>query len=805
MSSAKDSVVGTTLSQGRYRIRAKLGDGGMGSVYLAHDGNLDTSVVIKMPRRAMLEDAEFAARFAREVRALVQLKHPHIVKVSDVGDCAGIPFAVMEYLPGGNLEDRYGLGMEGGARPSDPRELSRWLPTIATALDFAHSQGYIHRDVKAANILFDSDGNAFLGDFGVAKLLAASGEGGTKRAATGTGIVLGTPGYMAPEVILGATPDGRADQYALSVVTYEVLTGRRPYEDATPTALLVRQTTTDPRPVNVVRAGLSAGLASVVSRGMSREPSNRYSDCASFARALITEAFQSPAAVGASATVTSIAQSWIRLFCPLCNSPLRIPPAAAGKNVRCPTCSARLSVQDDLSRLVETAAQGGGTVSFTGLNVPTPQTVIEPTVKPARDRTVRVAAPSGPALTDGYALSEPPPRSPTLLAKPAIEFDDAPQTKAIRSSSNGVSIAPMALIGAAAGFVVLLCGIGIAVWWKSRPAGDTRPVVAETGENRPQLNAMGGMRNLPGSRTVVASVQPPKPASSLPASQPSAADQASESGIRSFSPVVTPPANPPSVLGPGSSPGGRPTGPPTQKGPNLNPAKPPPEILRVDIAEVKANPADFANKIVVPAKYLKMSARMVRLESGQYTFHVRDLHGALLADGKMLAPEGLLFIVNENVALHLNKLLGAAGVRADYAPDFKSVMVLRVQEQLLGGEMRWVAEVLGVDILLGFNPTMIANGQLDQAFMILTATPQRAFAHRQDGAEWVTRLGGDDFVSRVRKSVKDAQRTMLAKKSRAVADQQLGQLYNQAVRQVLNENAAQAAIRSKLMSAAGFR
>src|SRR5262249_21645276 len=157
----------------------------------------------------------FAGRFAREIRSLVRLSHPSIVKVTDAGQHLGLPFAVLQYLPGGSLEDRFQGAAERGA-PRDAGAVTGWLPAIASALDYIHSQGYIHRDVKAGNILFDAQGHAFLGDFGVIKALAA-GETARPKTVTNNGMVLGTPEYMAPELIMARPVDGRVDQYALAV------------------------------------------------------------------------------------------------------------------------------------------------------------------------------------------------------------------------------------------------------------------------------------------------------------------------------------------------------------------------------------------------------------------------------------------------------------------------------------------------------------------------------------------------------------------------------------------------------------
>src|SRR6516162_4054949 len=131
-----NDLEGLTLANGRYLITAKLGEGGMGSVYRALDRNIEADVVIKVPRPAMMEDPDFAGRFTREIRSLVKLSHPHIVKVTDVGTFEATPFAVMQFLPGGTLDDHRKLGPDGLPLPTDPRTISRWLTAVAGALDY---------------------------------------------------------------------------------------------------------------------------------------------------------------------------------------------------------------------------------------------------------------------------------------------------------------------------------------------------------------------------------------------------------------------------------------------------------------------------------------------------------------------------------------------------------------------------------------------------------------------------------------------------------------------------------------------
>ncbi|MEW5941247.1 MAG: serine/threonine-protein kinase, partial [Chloroflexota bacterium] len=181
----------TGQSLGRYHILEQLGEGGMATVYKAYDTRLEADVAVKVIRTENLAPTLVEAalkRFEREAKALARLTHPNIVKVTDYGEHEGKPFLVMEYLPGGTLKARLG-------QPIPWQEAARILLPIARALDFAHRQNMIHRDVKPSNILVTSDGEPMLTDFGVAKILDLQGA----LTLTGTGMGIGTPEYMAPE------------------------------------------------------------------------------------------------------------------------------------------------------------------------------------------------------------------------------------------------------------------------------------------------------------------------------------------------------------------------------------------------------------------------------------------------------------------------------------------------------------------------------------------------------------------------------------------------------------------------------
>ncbi|MCH2212840.1 MAG: bifunctional serine/threonine-protein kinase/formylglycine-generating enzyme family protein [Fuerstiella sp.] len=268
--------IGQTLAE-RYHVTEKLGAGGMGTVYKASDIRLVTDVVIKVPHPMMIRDAEFAARFHLEIRSLVKLSHPNIVKALDVGVHDGLPFAVMQYLSGGSLEDR--------VRPCRPAEVAAWLPDVAAALDFLHSEGLVHRDIKPDNILFDASGRAYLGDFGIAKVLAESEESDAKRL-TGTGTLIGTAEYMAPEMLIPSAYqeayNERIDQYSLGVTVYEQLSGRPPFRGNTMAEVVVLLATKPATLLHNRNSDIPELVSRVVGRSLFKKPDRRYASCLAF-------------------------------------------------------------------------------------------------------------------------------------------------------------------------------------------------------------------------------------------------------------------------------------------------------------------------------------------------------------------------------------------------------------------------------------------------------------------------------------------------------------------------------------------
>lgn len=249
---------------GRYEIKQELGRGGMATVYRAYDPSFGREVAIKVLPHAFLHDATFRARFGREARTIAALEHQAIVPVYDFGEQDGQPYLVMRYMPGGSLSERIEQGS------ISPAETVRLIGQLAPALDDAHEHGVIHRDLKPGNILFDEKGNAYLSDFGIAKVAQES------AALTGGGEVIGTPAYMSPEQGRGQVVDRRSDLYSLGVIIFQMLSGRLPYRADTPVGMIyahVHEPIPDILEANPV---LPAVCSTLVGRAMAKDPADRY-------------------------------------------------------------------------------------------------------------------------------------------------------------------------------------------------------------------------------------------------------------------------------------------------------------------------------------------------------------------------------------------------------------------------------------------------------------------------------------------------------------------------------------------------
>ncbi len=288
------NLVGQTL--GRYHVVEQLGEGGMAIVYKAFDTRLERAVALKVIRTERMDDSQFLGRFEREARALAKLTHPNIVHINDYGEHEGLPYLVMDFIPGGTLKERIGAPIHWG-------EAAWFLAPVAGGLDYAHKQGIIHRDIKPSNILVTDSGQPMLTDFGIAKMLQDDKSGNL----TTSGIGMGTPEYMSPEQVMGNSIDGRTDIYSLGIVFYEMVTGRTPYKADTPMAIAIKLVNDPlPRPRQYV-PGLPPQAEQVIFKALAKQTDDRYLDMGAFAAALEGLSASLPAAKRGSTITTSTA------------------------------------------------------------------------------------------------------------------------------------------------------------------------------------------------------------------------------------------------------------------------------------------------------------------------------------------------------------------------------------------------------------------------------------------------------------------------------------------------------------------
>jgi tRNA A-37 threonylcarbamoyl transferase component Bud32 len=263
---------------GQYRIVAPLGEGGMAAVYKAYQASVERYVALKILPRHYASDPDFIRRFKREAKIIAGLAHLNILPVHDYGETEGYTYIVMRYVEGGTLTNL----LQG--KPLLLPQISRVISQVAAALDYAHAKGVVHRDVKPSNVLMDEQGNCLLSDFGVARMIEATGQ------FTATGTFIGTPTYASPEQALGQSLDGRSDVYSLGVVLYEMATGRPPFDAETPMAILIKHVH-DPLPMpRTINPALSEGVERVILKALAKEPENRYQTAGEVARALAAAA-----------------------------------------------------------------------------------------------------------------------------------------------------------------------------------------------------------------------------------------------------------------------------------------------------------------------------------------------------------------------------------------------------------------------------------------------------------------------------------------------------------------------------------
>jgi formylglycine-generating enzyme required for sulfatase activity len=268
-----------------YTIVELIGSGSMADVFLARQPSMNRWVAIKILSSAFIHDAQFVARFRQEAQIVAALEHPHILPVIDYGEVEDTPYIVMRYISGGTLQDAI------DRRPLPPPDVLRYLTEIGQGLDYAHSLGVVHRDVKPKNILLDTRSNSFITDFGLAKIVRG---GGLTHSGVG---MIGTPHYMSPEQGRGQPVDGRSDLYSLGVMLYEMLTGRVPFDADSAVGIVMRHINDPIPPVSQFNGGLPSTLDAIIARALAKNPADRFQSAHEMTDA-VAESFGTSVIVG---------------------------------------------------------------------------------------------------------------------------------------------------------------------------------------------------------------------------------------------------------------------------------------------------------------------------------------------------------------------------------------------------------------------------------------------------------------------------------------------------------------------------
>jgi serine/threonine-protein kinase len=289
---------------GKYKIQELVGEGAMGTVYRATDSVLGRTVAVKVMNAAIAREKDHRQRFLREAQAAGSLQHPNVVTIYDLGELDGHLFIAMEFVHGTDLEK-----LMTGAEPLKLQSKLDIIVDVLMGLSYAHKHGIIHRDIKPANIRVTEDGHAKIMDFGVAHLQSSD--------MTRTGLVVGTPSYMAPEQVMGGKAVPGTDIFAVGAVLYHLLTGSKPFEGPTLQSLFYRIVTDMPKPLDEVRPGLPARLNAVVQRAMAKEAPQRFESALDMANAIIAvRAELSGNAYASTASLTASAVNVVESFAP---------------------------------------------------------------------------------------------------------------------------------------------------------------------------------------------------------------------------------------------------------------------------------------------------------------------------------------------------------------------------------------------------------------------------------------------------------------------------------------------------------
>ncbi|CAA9589370.1 MAG: hypothetical protein AVDCRST_MAG18-4614 [uncultured Thermomicrobiales bacterium] len=491
---------------GSYRLEERIGRGGMGEVWRGRHTRLGSERAVKVLPAHLAAEEDFLKRFEREASSASRLDHPNILAVYEYGESNGTPYLVMPYVKGGTLKERMARG------PVPREEALDYMKQTADALDYAHEQGLVHRDVKPANLLLDGRGRLYLADFGIAKALEGA-EGLTR-----TGVGVGTPEYMAPEQAQGRA-DQRSDLYALGVVLYQLLTGRVPYSGNSTVEVLMKHLQ-DPLPLLPLRSlapSLPPRVEQVVTKALAKNPNDRYAS----GRALVEdlrEALSSAPATGAEAAATII------------GTPTAYPSGQTSPGGTPPHNTGAATVYGGVPAWQNPAGGTPPPLSDTGQR----PTIAGGTPPPFNPSQGPMAGSFGTPPAGGFGA--PPPGGPPVYSGPPGGNPPPPR----RANNRGLLLGGLGALAV----LLLLCVSGVA-FLATRGGGEGTPTaqagVSSTASAVAAVNIVATQTaNAPTATRPASSVAP----SVAPSASPSAAPSAVASVAPSAAPSVAPSASP---------------------------------------------------------------------------------------------------------------------------------------------------------------------------------------------------------------------------------------------------------------------
>jgi len=306
------TLVNQTISH--YKIVSKIGAGGMGEVYCAHDSRLDREVAIKLLPADFANDQERLRRFEQEAKATSALNHPNILSVYDIGEHEGSPFIVSELLEGGELRERL------DEMPIPLRRVVEYAQQIVSGLSAAHEKGIVHRDLKPENVFITKDDRVKILDFGLAKLRGpksdeSSSEDATRKAITNPGVVMGTVGYMSPEQVRGQTTDHRSDIFSFGAILHEMITGRRAFRRETMAETMTAILKEEPEELSATNPNINPALERIVSRCLEKKTERRFHSAHDLGFAL--ESLSAPTSSSGNTMTTAATAAVVETRCSL--------------------------------------------------------------------------------------------------------------------------------------------------------------------------------------------------------------------------------------------------------------------------------------------------------------------------------------------------------------------------------------------------------------------------------------------------------------------------------------------------------